>query len=245
MWMPYRLGSCNTSCQKCGALHWLEERAARRAPGGEISTVAAPKFSQCCTNGAVVLPQPLDPPTELRELLMDQSDCQLSPCSIGYAYIQSVGKSRRLLMRNYNNALAFTSTGCKQDESVAGQLGVYSYKIQGRCHHLLGSILPPVGDQPKFAQVYFTGENPNERASIRQQHHFGRIETAMLVKLEQMIQRVNPFFAAFTTFKERAGDTTRPVLERKLLLLDPKNRDPRTYNRPTADEVVSRTHLAR
>lgn len=142
------------------------------------------------------------------------------------------------MIRNYNNALAFTSTGAKQDESVAGQHGVYTYKIQGRCHHLLGSLLPTGDDEPKFAQVYFTGGDPLERASIQQRHHFGMLENAMLVQLEAMIRQVNSFYGAFTTFLDRMAVGGTTVSKCQLQLLDPKNRDPRTYNRPTADEVA-------
>lgn len=45
----HEIAACHVPCEHCGALHYMEE-------GTGKSTMAAPKFSTCCSNGRVDLP---------------------------------------------------------------------------------------------------------------------------------------------------------------------------------------------
>ena len=100
----------------------------------------------CCLSGKIELP-PLHPvPPELFQLLTVQDD---------------IGKSFRDHIRNYNNALAMTSIGRKIDESVNNGeeavndgVGPYVFKLHGELSHKAGSLLPPDGESPVFAQLY-------------------------------------------------------------------------------------------
>ncbi|GMF38034.1 unnamed protein product [Phytophthora fragariaefolia] len=117
----------------------------------------------CCLKGRVQLP-PLQPaPPRLLQLYGD--------------------KEFRRHIRAYNQAFAFTSIGASssdntfrdvnQDQSVAGQHGVYTYRIQGAMGHFMGSMLPYVdrrtGERvpPKFAQIYIVDPDMQERANRR------------------------------------------------------------------------------
>ncbi|GMF44534.1 unnamed protein product [Phytophthora fragariaefolia] len=117
----------------------------------------------CCLKGRVQLP-PLQPaPPRLLQLYGD--------------------KEFRRHIRAYNQASAFTSIGAStsdntfrdvnQDQSVAGQHGVYTYRIQGAMWHFMGSMLPYVdrrtGERvpPKFAQIYIVDPDMQERANRR------------------------------------------------------------------------------
>jgi len=90
----------------------------------------------------------------------------------------------RRQIRAYNQAFAFTSIGTScnargafgpvnQDESVAGQRGVYTYRIQGAMGHYLGSLLPYIDARtqqlapPKFAQIYIVDPDMEQRALRR------------------------------------------------------------------------------
>jgi hypothetical protein len=55
-------------------------------------------------------------------------------------------------LRTYNNAFALASLGCHQ---IRFPTGVSSFKVQGKIHHFLGTLLPSENSEPKFAQLYF------------------------------------------------------------------------------------------
>ena len=57
-------------------------------------------------------------------------------------------------IRVYNSIFAFTSMGAKVDKSINKRSDPYVFKINGQVHHLMGSLLPPEGECPKFAQLY-------------------------------------------------------------------------------------------
>jgi hypothetical protein len=63
----HRLGTCTIICPNCKALHWIEERSQK-------GTKQVPKFSTCCMNGAISLPQLPDAPILMEELLKDESN---------------------------------------------------------------------------------------------------------------------------------------------------------------------------
>jgi len=49
---------------------------------------------------------------------------------------------------------AFTSPGAKIDNKYNSGGGPPNLRIQGQSCHIIGSLLPPIGQQPKFAQLY-------------------------------------------------------------------------------------------
>jgi len=49
---------------------------------------------------------------------------------------------------------AFTSLGAKIDKSINNGQGPPNLRIQGQSCHRNGSLLPPIGAVPKFAQLY-------------------------------------------------------------------------------------------
>ncbi len=119
----HTLGEMTTMCGKCGALHFLEERAAS-------SSCTNPQFTLCYAQGKMRMP-PLAPPQEpLRRLLTSN---------------EADAKDFHQRIRSYNNALAFTSVGANLDTSVA-QPGNYTYRLRGELYHRMGSLLPQPGD---------------------------------------------------------------------------------------------------
>lgn len=49
---------------------------------------------------------------------------------------------------------AFTSPGAKVDNKYNNGCGPPTVRIQGQNCHRIGSLLPPEGQKPKFAQLY-------------------------------------------------------------------------------------------
>ncbi|KAE9283341.1 hypothetical protein PR003_g27150 [Phytophthora rubi] len=152
----------------------------------------------CCMKGRVRL-HPLQPaPGRLLELYGDSEF--------------------RRHVRAYNQAFAFTSIGASssdstfravdQDQDVAGQHGVYSYRIQGAMGHYLGSMLPYVdpatGERtsPKFAQIYIVDPDMQARAQ-RRKGIYADLDNVALKDIEDMMERCNPFAQQFLNFGEK------------------------------------------
>jgi hypothetical protein len=58
--------------------------------------------------------------------------------------------------RRYNTLFQITSFGA--NEIAEGKI-MPSFKIQGQVHHLIGSLLPEIGNNARFLQIYFMSES--------------------------------------------------------------------------------------
>src|SRR5438552_8729137 len=106
----------------------------------------------CCDNGAVTLPILNDTPEPLRILL---TETRVNANGKRVWTDRTAHFQQNL--RSHNNAVAFTSLGAKLDRAITdtmNEAGVYTFRIQGALHHSMGSLLPPPGERPRFAQVY-------------------------------------------------------------------------------------------
>jgi hypothetical protein len=151
--------------------------------------------------------------------------------------ITIVGSSFRTGIRNYNNALAFSSLGVTIDRSVAGQSGVYTFKIQGELVHRIGSLLPHSGEVPCFAQIHILDSlSPRTQTEIRMAHQHGLLSEQTLRRLTDLLDEINSYFHIFRTASERLRETDSIALHLKTI--DVSHLDSRRYNRPTAAEVA-------
>ena len=110
-------------------------------------------------------------------------------------------------------------------------MGVYTFRIQGA----LCSLLPVEGEQPKIAQIYVADHDPNRQAQERLIYGNGRLNQNILRRLQDMLQRVNPYCETFKMASERMRDNEG--LHLHLKSFNPRQHDPRRYNLPTAAEV--------
>ncbi|GMF32047.1 unnamed protein product [Phytophthora fragariaefolia] len=98
----------------------------------------------------------------------------------------------------------------EETRTVAGQHGVYTYRIQGAMGHYLGSLLPrvdPLTNQPKpakFAQIYIVDPDMQQRAE-RRRAIFADLDPGTLLDIEQMMTEVNPFAQQFITLSRSKG----------------------------------------
>ncbi|KAH7482044.1 ATP-dependent DNA helicase PIF1 [Phytophthora ramorum] len=186
----------------------------------------------CCLEDKVRLP-PLRPaPPRLLQLYRDP------------AFRQHI--------RAYNQAFAFTSIGAScsnrsfqdvnQDASVAGQRGVYTYRIQGAMGHYLGSLLPYIdpatGERtdPKFTQIYIVDPDMQQRAQ-RRRGIFADLDPVALMDIEQMMEQHNPFAQQFLSFEEQVRSRDTSDVVDMVFRLHENIAHPRTYNLPTVSEV--------
>jgi hypothetical protein len=213
------------SCPHCNALHWKEE-------GLQKSTRANPKFSMCCSQGTVKLPVANDTPEPIRVLLTETRRN-----ANGKVVWTDRTAHFQQYIRSYNNSVAFTSLGTKLDRAITDTMnaaGVYTFRIQGAFHHSMGSLLPPPGDRPRFAQVYLY-DSAEEQLQFRHENH-PTLNLDILQLLSTVLGEVNPLVQYWRTARERI--VNNPQVTIRLTMLDPQENDPRRYNRPTADEVA-------
>jgi len=206
--LRHTLGEMTTVCGKCGALHFLEERAAS-------SSCANPQFTLCYAQGKVTLPPLAPPPEPFRRLLTGK---------------ETNAKDFRQHIRSYNSALAFTSVGANLDTSVA-QPSNYTYRLCNELYHRMGSLLPQPGKARKFAQLYIG--DPHAKLDGRM-GNFGGLNRDTMQSLQTMLHACNPYAIIYQTATERLQGG---VIELSLRLVNDRRTNLQCYNAPIVDEV--------
>src|SRR6266850_3142779 len=132
-WVVHDLKAMNVECTFCCALLWLDERLSN-------SSKINPRFGICCYQGKVKPPYYNPIPPELHWLLTHDDARE---------------RGFRNHIHNYNQALAFTSVGRKVDNTLNHTGGgPYSFRLFGELIHQAGSLIPPPGKPPAWAQLY-------------------------------------------------------------------------------------------
>ena len=162
------------------------------------------------------LPPLVQPPSPLRDLLEGQTP-----------------EAKQFLnhIQKYNNVFAFTSVGAKIHQSMA-RGGVYTYRLQGELHHLMGSLLPNEGETPKFVQMYIHDPQMQEDCRL---NFIEELHPNILHHLQRMLQDVNPYAQLYENAQRCLS--THPTTPLSLRLVILHNKDSRRYNTPTANEV--------
>ena len=151
-----------------------------------------------------------------------------------YEGIDSNGKHFLANIRKYNSVFQMTSFGCNE-VSMAGFNP--SFRIQGQVYHLIGSIVPTQGESPKFAQIYFVGDEDVKVATrsaivdgwkpdiirginrlLHESHHY----VEMFEVAKEIFEEDSP-----TNVKIAINETKRPSGEHS-----------RRYNRPLSDDIA-------
>ncbi len=161
----------------------------------------------------MTLPPLAPPPESLRRLLTSN---------------EADAKDFRQCIRSYNNALAFTSVGANLDTNVA-QPGNYIYRLRGELYHRMGSLLPQLGEAPKFAQLYIS--DPHAQLDGRM-GNFGSLNRDTMQSLQMMLHACNPYASIYQTAMERLQGE---AVELSLRLVNDRRTDLRCYNAPTVD----------
>ena len=142
----------------------------------------------------------------------------------------------RQRIKNYNNAFAFSSIGVKQDLSVYGPRGIYTFRIQGQLCHLIRSLLPLPGRQPAFSQIYIYDSDPMQQAQQRMCHHDNLLNVNIILPLQAMFHQCNPYIEIFLTAHERLMQNENISL--RIKSVDLLHYDLRRYNHPMANEIA-------
>ena len=150
---------------------WLNERVNK-----ENKEVTGHVFSMCCLQGKVILPQVNEPPPFLKSLYFNK-ETELS-------------KQFHLDIRQYNKMFSFTSMGGKINHAMNNGKGPYTFSLSGMNYHSIGDLLPPVGCQPVFSQLYIhdtDNEVRNRISAVRYVFDFTKSEYTIIRVVTNMM----------------------------------------------------------
>ncbi|XP_028944574.2 uncharacterized protein [Malus domestica] len=212
-------GPRNSQCQYCGALFWSTERLKTN-----VSSIRRPQFTACCMSQKVKFP-PVKPTPAYLEHLLNSTNSQES-------------SHFKTNVRLYNSMMAFTSMGAKVDASINKGQGPYVFKINGQVHHLMGSLLPPEGESPKFAQLYIydtQNEINNRMSCFPHSEESSKVDEQIVSGLIKMLDECNELVQLFRVARDRINEQSTSSL-RLRLHGTPSNHDAQ-YNLPTCDGI--------
>ncbi|KAJ1699041.1 hypothetical protein LUZ63_007553 [Rhynchospora breviuscula] len=212
-------GDPDRVCPDCHALFWYQERCR------SASSAATPVYTLCCREGRVSLPAIEDPPEPLRTLL----DPSAGPDSVHF----------HSAIRTYNSMFAFSSMGVKLDQQINRSAGPYVFRVSGQACHRIGSLTPPEGQRPAYAQLYFydtANEVQNRIASVPDSSLTNRPREYIVVQLRDMLYEHNIIAQGFRTARDRIGSSAGDDFH--LRISSSRNQQGVQYSTPAADEVV-------
>ena len=102
-------------------------------------------MGMCCASGKVKLPQLAAPPEPLKTLLTG-----------------TTSESKRFFLSNirkYNSCFQMTSFGAQIENQ---EQFIPTSKVKGPIYHRAGSLLPFLGENHKFLQLYFISDSNSE-----------------------------------------------------------------------------------
>ena len=173
----------------------------------------------CCNNGRVNLPPLQVPPEPLQSLLL-----RTSPHSTNF----------HANIRQYNGAFHMTSFGTTGlDAREHGYMP--TLRIQGQVYHRAGSLMPPGGQEAKFLQIYFVGDEI-EQARLRGINQ-PRVKQDNVLQLQKMLHEHNIYVKTFKSALERISTSTDNYFIQIHASKTPQGEHQRRYNAPVSDDV--------
>ena len=168
-----------------------------KVSGSLSATNPTTKFSLCCSNCDIKLPQIKEAPEKLKQLLTGNT---------------KRNRDFRTNIRAYNSSLAFASMCVSGVEYKFKTQGPYCYRISRQVYHVLSQMHPKHDKKPSFSQIYIYDQQ-NELDNRLQS--FQQLDRTVLKELQDMIKDVNPCAAVY----KQAGDIVRenPTQDIKLV----------------------------
>ncbi|XP_053597308.1 uncharacterized protein LOC128668406 [Microplitis demolitor] len=169
----------------------------------------------CCSGGKVNIPIIPEPTSVLKELISGSHP--LSKHFLNHS-------------RQYNTLFQMTSFGAK--EIREGNF-MPTFKVQGQVYHLIGDLLPAVGAQPEFLQIYFVSHA--DQVSLRSNLN-PSLQIDLIDVLQSYLHDHNTYIQSFKYNLEN-----RPPNDLKLIIhadVKPNNEHRGRYNAPVVDEVA-------
>ncbi|XP_052624746.1 uncharacterized protein LOC111916090 [Lactuca sativa] len=131
--------------------------------------------------------------------------------------------------------------GGKIDSSINRGNVPYIFRLGGQNCHSIGSLLPAKGSEPKFSQLYIY-DTDNEITNRQRCFHGGKDQSTStnsdIVKdIKVILDSNNVLVRSYRMVRDTFQKN--PEVDMKLRLIGRREQDGRTYNLPTASEVVA------
>ncbi|XP_062183399.1 uncharacterized protein LOC133887455 isoform X2 [Phragmites australis] len=213
-------GGPDYACDRCSAIFWYQERIETQSSISQHRTV----YKNCCRVGRISLPMHRPFPPPLQDLIRFDAG--------------SRSNSFMRMIRQYNSLFAFTSLGVDVDRSINTGDGPYVFRINGVVHHRIGSLIPPIGKRPEYAQLYIydTLNELQNRLNMFPAEEADKPNPEIVSDLIDMLNRVNPFVKKFRMARDRLMSPNAPDVAIKLIS-SVKTHDDR-YSLPTSSELA-------
>lgn len=136
-------------------------------------------------------------------------------------------------IRSYNTIFAFTSLGANIDKHINDGHGPYVFRLNGQTYHRMGSLLPPEGEKPLFAQLYMYDGQDDIDGRLSSLSNGHSLDATVVEVLKDMLDRDNEMVKIFRSVRERFRNTNHmPV---NLRLVADRSTDGRETNMPSND----------
>lgn len=213
----FSLGPMNIACTHCGAKHFKAEVKRGRSTEGSRS-----EFNDCCNFGNVVLPELRGHP--LLQRLMERKH------GMSDNFIKNI--------RKYNSALSFSSMVAGSPLSATFQS---AYTVHGQIYHYSGDLIPPVGSDPQFAQLYII--DADEATELRMKSQLrDNCDPGLMRQLADIVVAINPLAQSYKMMKRvldeqsHAGQNAPQVA---MVIDNAKQFNRSRYNIPAENEIAA------
>ncbi|XP_019183823.1 PREDICTED: uncharacterized protein LOC109178738 [Ipomoea nil] len=130
--------------------------------------------------------------------------------------------------------------GGKIDRTINNGTSPPIFRINGQNFHRIGSLVPSVGIQPKFAQLYIhdtENEIENRFNSLRAQNNGSTLHVEVVHDIKQTLDEHNVLVKSFRMAKSFIE--SNPQTQIRMRLIGKRTKDARTYALPTTSEVAA------
>ncbi|KAK4280269.1 hypothetical protein QN277_011911 [Acacia crassicarpa] len=200
--------------------------SAERLKGLKKNLVA--QFDICCCKGKIIVPLLKRPPKELEQLFFNKDS--------------SHSKNFLRNIHLYNNMFSFTSMGGRIDHSINSKGGgPYSFVLSGQNHHLIGSLLPPQGNPPVYAQLYIydTENEVSNRISMMSSHVGGEhLDQSIVEMLKECLDKHNCVVKHYSNAAEIIKQNVISDVSIRLIRSSNVTGQSKQYNMPTTSELA-------
>ncbi|XP_019183747.1 PREDICTED: uncharacterized protein LOC109178665 [Ipomoea nil] len=130
--------------------------------------------------------------------------------------------------------------GGKIDRTINNGTSPPIFRINGQNFHQIGSLLPSLGIQPKFAQLYIhdtENEIENRFNSLREENNGSTLHIEVVHGIKQVLDEHNVLVKSFRMAKSFME--SNPQSQIRMRLIGKRTKDARTYALPTTSEVAA------
>ncbi|KAM3356739.1 hypothetical protein P3S68_023453 [Capsicum galapagoense] len=130
--------------------------------------------------------------------------------------------------------------GEKVDDCINQKSGLKTFKLSGQNYHQIGSLFPPQGSTPKFAELYIydtENEVQNRIQALSRGESINHFHAEIVQDLKQMLDEQNTLTKSFRMIRARFQEDSHSNV--RLTLIEKRNYDGRRYNLLSVAEVTT------